>query len=157
MIQPELLNPPQKSNPPKWTIRIWFDGGCSPNPGNKYGSYEVEAYEELVLSKVRFGLGHGTNNEAEFEALEAALMATIAYLSVIHTPTPENRVVIFTDSMILRNRLMGKNRIFKKAKHAESSGRMYRKAARILELLAVFHSFEVIWRNRETNVARFGH
>ena len=56
----------------KLTIR--FDGGCRPtNPGNKYGSYEISLNGRQLSLVSRMELGHGTNNEAEFQILNRAL------------------------------------------------------------------------------------
>lgn len=49
-------------------LKIFFDGGCRPNPG---------AMETAVVARgqvhLAHGIGHGTNNDAEWLALLAAL------------------------------------------------------------------------------------
>lgn len=138
-------------------ISIYFDGGCSPNPGNKYGSYEVRLNGQIIISQQRFQLGFGTNNEAEFESLRTALEAiTQRFESEKLTPR-FYRVQVETDSVIVRNRLMRKNKIHSKPAWKAASERMFNLAESCLVHLRKFASFAVEWRGRENNVARFGH
>lgn len=134
-------------------ITIHFDGGCRPtNPGNKYGSYEIKL-DGLLFDRKTFELGHGTNNEAEFESLEKALVYVICH-NIWEELHPHNySVEIFTDSTILRNRIAGKNR----SKKSEPQQRMFALAERCLALLACFKSFKIHWQPRQHNVERFGH
>lgn len=136
-------------------IQIEFDGGCSPNPGMKYGSYAIRLDGKETQRKERFSLGHGTNNEAEFEALLAALKC------VTENPMPQwsqTRIVILTDSTIVRNHLQRTFAIRKTAEHkADRRMAMIALANRCKETLRQFHSFEAQWQTREKNVANFGH
>ena len=50
-------------------VEIYFDGGCLGNPGQKYGSFQVLFDGKQIASRSRAEFGHGTNNEAEFNAL----------------------------------------------------------------------------------------
>ena len=62
-------------------IEIHFDGGCRPtNPGNTYGSFEVQLNHKQVFKASRIELGWGTNNEAEYRALIEALKWTLENL-----------------------------------------------------------------------------
>ena len=63
-------------------------------------------------------------------------------------------LVVETDSTIVRNRLVGKNVIFKKY---PSSERMFALANECLVIMKQFERFEVLWQGRENNVERFGH
>lgn len=57
---------------PPGRIRIYFDGGCRPNPG------QIEA--AVVIAGVTYffqDLGHGDNNEAEWSALLAAVALAV--------------------------------------------------------------------------------
>ena len=54
-------------------VEIYFDGGCLGNPGKKYGSFQVKLDGKEILKRTRVQFGHGTNNEAEFNALKLAL------------------------------------------------------------------------------------
>ena len=56
--------------------------------------------------------------------------------------------------MIVRNRLVVKNVIFKKQ---PSSQRMFALATEYLEAMNRFAKLDVVWKGRENNVERFGH
>lgn len=90
-------------------ITIRFDGGCRPtNPGNKYGSFEASMNGRQVILVSRQEFGRGTNNEAEFDALNAALEWTIkSVLDSDNSPSIFD-VEIFSDSTIVVNRINGK-------------------------------------------------
>jgi len=139
------------------SIRIYFDGGCSPNPGNKYGSYEVLLGGNPILLRSRMSFGHGTNNEAEFNALKAALEDLKRWSVITGFDLSDATAMVQTDSMIVKNRLTGKNRIHKKAAWKESSERMFNLAKEVLDYGKLFRSFTVQWRPRANNVERFGH
>lgn len=115
------------------TITVYFDGGCSPNPGRKYGSFEVQFNGATVKRCSRIDFGHGTNNEAEFESLISAL----SWVAQEYHELP-HRVAIYTDSMIVVNRMTRRNVIYKKAKWKEASGRMFALATEALKLLEPF-------------------
>lgn len=134
-------------------ITISFDGGCRPtNPGNKYGSYEVALNGKrlCLASQVEFGLG--TNNEAEFEALEAGLIWTLNQLEVCGNKPADFSLNIFSDSMIVVHRLANN----KKPK-SEPQHRMFNHAKRCLDRIKLFKSVKVHWHRRDNNVALFGH
>lgn len=139
------------------TISIYFDGGCSPNPGNKYGSYQVEFDGQTVLGAHQIQLGYGTNNEAEFESLQLALSDVGEWLELNGFKHCTFSVRIETDSVIVRNRLIRKNRIHSKPAWKSASERMFNLAESCLVHLRKFASFAVEWKGRENNVARFGH
>jgi len=147
--------------PPKlaaeYSVTIRFDGGCQGNPGRKYGSYRVEDDFVVITQKSRFHLGHGTNNEAEFEALIRALENLREILHRWGVNIATTSVQVLTDSTIVQNRLMGTNKIHKKPEYRERSEVMFNLANQCLELLGGFHSFIVEWRGREGNVEVFGH
>src|SRR4051812_21045574 len=105
----------------EYAVTVRFDGGCQGNPGRKYGSYRIEDDHVVVAQESRFELGHGTNNEAEFEALIRALqnLREISHRTGVNIATTNVRVI--TDSTIVRNRLMGKNTIHKKVEYRERS------------------------------------
>ncbi len=136
-------------------ISLYFDGGCSPNPGRKYGSFEVIFQSRSVLLKRRVDLGEGTNNEAEFDALWLALTELLRFLEENGLSPMGYSLEIFTDSTIVRNRMMGKNVIYKKWQ--ASSERMFKFAEKCLRLTGLFKGHRVVWRGRDQNVNRFGH
>jgi len=136
----------------KLTIR--FDGGCRPtNPGNKYGSYEVTLNGRQISLVSRMELGHGTNNEAEFQILNRALGWVVEQISMAGN-TPDDFILeLFTDSTIVVNRLTGK---YNKCK-SEAQKRMAECSSHCLKYMVRFKSFHVQWNSREYNVQRFGH
>lgn len=138
-------------------ITIYFDGGCSPNPGNKYGSYEVLLDGYPICKAARIEFGHGTNNEAEFNALTAALKDLARWASVTGFDLSSVAAYIETDSMIVRNRLSGQNKVHKKSAWRHASERMFKLAQEAIEYGTMFESFKVSWKPRENNVQRFGH
>lgn len=135
-------------------IQISFDGGCIGNPGAKYGSWMVTLHGNVIISQNRFQFGHGTNNEAEFNALQMALDETYAWLENRGVKLSDYQLSIFTDSKIVRNRLVGRNKIFHKY---PSSKRMFTLASECLKVMHEFSAFEVKWHGRERNVELFGH
>lgn len=136
---------------------IHFDGGCSPNPGSKYGSFSISLDEQFVLERRRFELGHGTNNEAEFESLIAALHDLHSACARAGIDPKEMRVEIFTDSTIVRNWLQRFHK-FNPAK-AKNPRRlvMGNYAARCIQSLSRFREFCIQWNSRDVNVDKFGH
>lgn len=135
-------------------ITIRFDGGCQPtNPGNKYGSFQVEMNGFVVHRTHRIQLGYGTNNEAEFEMLLMALEWTRNQLQREGLDCSRYHLEMMTDSMIVRNRVSGRNRTNK----TEPQQRMNRLANACLEYLKDFGGYEIIWNRREANVVLFGH
>src|SRR5688572_11432351 len=121
--------------PADYAVTVRFDGGCLGNPGKKYGSYKIEDDFVVIARESKFELGFGTNNEAEFEALIRALqnLREISHRIGVNIATTSVRVL--TDSMIVRNRLMGKNTVHKKAEYRERSEAMFNLANQCLDLL----------------------
>lgn len=136
-------------DPVPHSVQINFDGGCAPNPGQKYGSWMVRVDGVLAISRNRFSLGYGTNNEAEWEALEMALKETLGHLERRLVYALDCRVLVITDSTVVRTRLVNKNRMNNK--------RMFLRAGICLRMLHKFASYEVEWKGRENNVELFGH
>lgn len=124
-------------------VTIWFDGGAGPtNPGNGYGSYEIEGPGiHHKVSRQQFG-SPITNNQAEY-------MALLCALEWIATPA-EFDVEIWTDSNIVANQV---SRAWKPSKNPGLRP-LLDEAHRLLNH---FRSFSIHWRGREANVARFGH
>jgi ribonuclease HI len=135
-------------------VEIFFDGGCLGNPGQKYGSFQVLFDGKQVASRDRVQFGHGTNNESEFNSLKLGLDEAVAWLEAKGIDPKTSSLAIETDSMIVRNRLVKKNVIFKKY---PSSQRMFALATECLEVMNRFGNFDVVWKGRAKNVERFGH
>jgi len=135
-------------------IEIHFDGGCRPtNPGNKYGSFEVLLDGRQVFKASRMELGRGTNNEAEFDSLIAALRFVVNDLSVGGFDPKTYAVSVFTDSTIVANRLTRERARDK----GEPAQRMAALAATCNSYLAMFGHWSCKWNGRSANVERFGH
>ena len=125
-------------------IRIYFDGGASPNPGKAYGSYSVES-ETLnhKATRQQFG-GPLTNNQAEYMALIAALK----WLSH-HADPASTTLSIFTDSTLVRGQIGRKWKC--KVLHLKEL---------VMEakcLLADYQDWRIEWNSRNVNVKKFGH
>lgn len=144
------------------TLAIFFDGGCRPkNPGNAYGSYRVERDAAVFVAGSRVEFGHGTNNTAEFNALELALVKTLAKLSDMRLDAKGFRLNILTDSTIVRNRVNRtaagvKVKLWKKADPIRAQV-MQKLADSVYALLKQFGGFTLKWHDRQNNVRRFGH
>ncbi len=138
-------------------LQIYFDGGCSPNPGNKYGSYEIVVNGDTVIKEIRVQFGRGTNNEAEFNALQDALQSSVQYCHNTGLFMSDTHVEIETDSKIVWFRLTKRNSIHKKAAWQSASERMHALAEDVLTHRHLFKSFVVKWKKREANLVRFGH
>lgn len=139
-------------------IELQFDGGCEPNPGQKYGSFAVWHQIErrprhLLVKQLRRLFGHGTNNEAEFESL-------LAGLDWINEALPKGgfyhkdfSIKLYTDSTVVGFRINRTNQSNK----SDAEKRMYTLANRCLETLIKFSEYHVELIGREKNVALFGH
>lgn len=139
------------------TATIRFDGGCKPNPGKKYGSFQIIFDDCFCLQKNRFKLGFGTNNEAEFEALEAALNQTIKACIKAAVDPSRLAIEIFTDSTIVQNRVryFGKAKV-NRAKDPRGAA-MEDMAAKCVGILIRLKSYSITWNERANNVSIFGH
>jgi len=137
--------------------RIQFDGGCKPNPGQKYGSYRVEIDDAFNLERNRFPLGFGTNNEAEFESLILALTDLQNACARAGVASKQIELSIFTDSTIVRGWLHNHAK-FKPAKCKNARRRaMGELAGRCIAIISSFKSFKAEWNPRAANVETFGH
>ncbi len=148
-------------------ITIQFDGGCTPNPGQMYGSYLIEREDGLeILRASMLAFGKGTNNEAEFLTLETAIDKLLVELSIADFSPKKFFVEIETDSTIVQRRIAnaGNNRTYDLAKVSPQkqygrsrANRMSQLAMRCHSLLAQFAGHKIRWQPRERNVEAFGH
>jgi ribonuclease HI len=138
-----------------YELTVQWDGGCKPNPGEKYGSYRITYNGKPVLWHSLFSLGHGTNNEAEFEALEKALVALTEKIESKGRSPSEVKLNLLTDSMVVKHRLTPRAKPRKEK--GETAKRMAGFATRIMDRLKVFSGYEIHWQPREHNVEAFGH
>ena len=154
--EPRVVTPPVVTPPVRATrrVEIYFDGGCLGNPGQKYGSFQVKLDGKEILKRSRVKFGHGTNNEAEFNALQLALDEAVKRLQSEAIDLKSISLQVETDSTIVRNRLVVKNVVFKQY---PSSQRMFALANGCLDVMKQFGKFNVVWKGRANNVKRFGH
>lgn len=96
----------------------------------------------------RFDLGHGTNNEAEFESLIKALDWTLEKLDAAGLSSELYSLAIFTDSMIVRNRIVGRYK---------SNNRMGKLCKVAMDRIKMFTGHRIEWNSRDNNVEKFGH
>jgi len=150
-VEPRAATPSAKT---ARRVEIYFDGGCLGNPGQKYGSFQIKLDGTQILKRSRVTFGHGTNNEAEFNALKLALDEAVGRFQSESIDLKTLSLIIETDSTIVKNRLMVKNVIFKKY---PSSQRMFALANECLGVMKQFGKFNVVWKGRANNVERFGH
>ena len=124
---------------------IWFDGGCQPNPGNGYGSWEIRDEDGvLVQHRQREPFWHMTNNIAEYQSLNSALKWMVDYgitLDVV--------LEIRSDSKLVVEQVNGRWKV------KNSHLKIY--VEQTLELLENFPDWTICWNPREENVKRFGH
>jgi ribonuclease HI len=154
-IEQDRTEPKPKA---RYVAQIYFDGGCGPtNPGNKYGSFELRINGGIVDGKNRATFGRGTNNEAEFDALLLAMEALNNYYLSYFIDPDSVRVAIQTDSTIVRNWLNRFHKFNRSKCKNERRLVMADYAGKCIERLKPFHSFNIEWKGRAENVARFGH
>jgi ribonuclease HI len=79
-------------------LTVYSDGGARGNPGPAAGAYLILC-ENQVLKFTSHYLGVKTNNQAEYEALLAALQAALTF-------KPES-VVCYLDSELVKKQLTG--------------------------------------------------
>ncbi len=116
-------------------------------------SHQIEHIpKHQLVKKLRIEFGHGTNNEAEFDALIAALDWTKEALDAGGFFPKDFTVKVLTDSMIVVHRLRNNSK-----SKTEPEQRMFTLANRCLEHLVKFKGFEAEFVNRERNVSLFGH
>lgn len=98
-------------------------------------------------------LGWGTNNEAEFDSLIAALEWTVRELWRGGFPVSQYTVHMFTDSTVVANRIKNRNC----TGTSSAARRMAKLTRQVLSQLTLFRLWKIEWRGRDNNVERFGH
>lgn len=137
---------------------LYFDGGCKPNPGQGYGSYEIVTDRSLYQSKntlIQFGFM--TNNMAEYHAMLHGIKklwhdskhGNVIGLDGMGLPPSQINLSIYSDSQILVKQLNGVYGC--RVAHL----RELIDEARLL--LKEFGHWKAVWQRRSHNVARFGH
>lgn len=112
-------------------LKIFFDGGCRPNPGRIEAAVVVRGVPHLFDD-----LGHGTNSDAEWLALICALELT--------------QTLSLTDIELIGDAL----EVIQQAQRAIGAGRAkHGHAAKFLVLIAGKPLARIRWIRREQNLA----
>lgn len=130
------------------SFKLYFDGGCWPNPGPAYGSYAiVNSHEQVVSSRLRIPFGKATNNQAEYMALFCALEAAsnLDEKDILRTCSLE----IWSDSMLLVKQMSKQWKV--------KNDRIKQQWQICQSLLEGWKSWSIHWHSRTHNEARFGH
>lgn len=129
---------------------IVFDGGSQGNPGPGYGSYALMRSCDGKENLVRLDFGRDmTNNEAEYEALIAALKGLIERVEQADRSSQDFSVEIRGDSKLVLNQVSGTW----KAK----DDRMRALRNRVRSLLSRFEAHRLVHQDREESVRVLGH
>jgi ribonuclease HI len=128
---------------------IVFDGGSKGNPGPSFGSYYIEPWagDKAVLERLSFGAG--TNNEAEYMSLSAALRSLLAFLAGKGQHPSSVAVEIRGDSQLVLRQV--------KMEWKAKDSRMRTLRDEVLRQLAGFGDVSLIEQPREETVKRLGH
>ena len=129
---------------------IVFDGGSRGNPGQGYGSYTLRRDQDgrVRLRRLRFG-DQVTSNQAEYQALIAALEDLIGTIEKAGRSPADFSIEIRGDSRLVLNQLDGKWKT--------KSLNLMPLRDRAGELLAELGSYELTWQPREESVKILGH
>ena len=129
---------------------IVFDGGSHGNPGQGYGSYALQRTRDGRLRKRRLTIGDQvTSNQAEYEALIAALEDLVRTIEKAGRSPEDFSVEIRGDSSLVINQLDGSWKT--------KSLSLMPLRDRAEELLLQMGSVELIWQPREETVRVLGH
>lgn len=128
---------------------IVFDGGSRGNPGAAYGSYRIRPWRSKDGKITRLTFGHGTNNEAEYWTLQAALRGLLSFLDGRGDEPAQVSVDIRGDLQLVICQLSGQW----KAKDL----RMKRLRDETRGLLKSFGKVKLIHQPREESVSVLGH
>ncbi len=129
---------------------IVFDGGSHGNPGPGYGSYALIRRHDAKERIVRLEFGRDmTNNEAEYEALIAALKGLIDRVEQAGRASRDFSLEIRGDSKLVLNQIRGT------WKARNDRMRALRNRAR--SLLSRFDAHRLVHQDREESVRILGH
>jgi ribonuclease HI len=129
---------------------IIFDGGSHGNPGVGYGSYALTRNHDGKLRKRRLRFGDQvTSNQAEYQALIAALEDLISTISKAGRSPRDFSVEIKGDSQLIMRQIEGSWKT--------KSLNLMPLRDRVEELLAEMGSFELTWQPRSRSEKLLGH
>ena len=84
-------------------LRIYTDGACWGNPGPAAIGAVIRDDEQKEIAKISQYIGHGTNNQAEYQAVIAALKEAIKL--------DPSEVILYLDSELISRQLAGRYRV----------------------------------------------
>jgi ribonuclease HI len=125
--------------------QIIFDGGL--NGHGAYGSYQLSAKGKREIKRLHFQ--SGTNNEAEYKALIAALEDLISRIKKSNHAPKEFEVAVLGDSALVINQVKGAWRV--KAFH------LVPLRDRAQALLNQFGGHTIDWQPRSQSEEVLGH
>jgi ribonuclease HI len=129
---------------------IVFDGGSRGNPGQGYGSYALRRNEDGRLRKRRLRLGDKvTSNQAEYQALIAALEDLIDTIQKARRSPRDFSVEIRGDSRLVMRQLDGSWKT--------KSLNLMELRDRVEDLMTQMGSVELVWQPRNESVRILGH
>jgi ribonuclease HI len=89
------------------TYDLIFDGGSRGNPGAAYGSFRLRSPGQRPAAARRLDFGHGTNNEAEYQALIAGLETLHQQLRQAGLNPAQVHLKVSGDSRLVINQVKG--------------------------------------------------
>jgi ribonuclease HI len=129
---------------------IIFDGGSHGNPGLGYGSYALIRNQDGRLRKKRLRFGDQiTSNQAEYQALVAALEDLISTILKARRSPRDFSVEIKGDSRLVMRQIEGSWKT--------KSLNLMPLRDKVEELLAQMGSFKLTWQPREKSEELLGH
>jgi ribonuclease HI len=126
-----------------------FDGGSRGNPGEAYGSFQLGVAGSRPGPPRRLRFGHGTNNEAEYKALIAALENLHAQLRQAGEHPSRVRLKVSGDSRLVINQVKGLWKV--------RDARMRQLHAEARRLLEPFGEVQLRHHPRRVSLRRLGH
>jgi ribonuclease HI len=129
---------------------IVFDGGSRGNPGQGYGSYALKRNEDGKTRKRRLRLGDQvTSNQAEYEALIAALEDLVGTIRKAGRSPRDFSVEIKGDSRLVMHQLDGSWKT--------RNLNLMELRDRVEDLLTQLGSVELVWQPRNESIKILGH
>jgi ribonuclease HI len=133
----------------KFDISLVFDGGSIGNPGSTYGSFLIRGKGLPQRGVRRMNWGHGTNNEAEYNALIHGLKELLQEIDQARIDPELVALRISGDSRLVLNQVEGSW----KAK----SPRMRELRDSVLPMIARFGEVRFVHQDRKESVRILGH
>ncbi|MGH2621285.1 MAG: ribonuclease HI family protein [Anaerolineales bacterium] len=130
-------------------VVLTFDGGSLGNPGRAYGSFRLTPPRGKALPPKRLEFGHGTNNQAEYQALIAGLEAVLLWAVKSGHDPRVTQVELRGDSQLVLNQLSGEWKV--KDPH------LRRLHSRARSLIDQFGRVEFVHQPRAITVRVLGH